>query len=176
MLLERVVGFGLTAMGVYFAVLIVRGLLRYQRFRRVRSTALLTWAASRAHLPLLVTLGVVNLLITVANGLLHRPLHHVVSLGLMAAYFALMVPLAARIDLGLYRDGVWAETGFVPWERIARLAFREGPQIVLVLVTRGRSGPFRLPVPPDEYGAVRKVLEEKVRSHALKTEPGILGL
>ena len=35
---------------------------------------------------------------------------------------------------------------------------------------------FRLPVPPEEYGAVRKVLEEKIRARVVNMEAGILGL
>ena len=87
-----------------------------------------------------------------------------------------MVPLASRIRLGFYRDGVWADAGFLPYQRIRRLAFRESPEIELILLPRGGSGSFRLPVPPDEYGAVRKLLEEKIREHVVNVETGILGL
>jgi hypothetical protein len=31
-------------------------------------------------------------------------------------------------------------------------------------------------VPPDDYGAVRKLLEEKARAHVLNLERGVLGL
>jgi hypothetical protein len=71
---------------------------------------------------------------------------------------------------------VWADAGFLRYERIARIAFREAPEIVLVLVPRGGSGPFRLPVPTSEYGAVRKILEEKIRDGAVTVEKAILGL
>jgi hypothetical protein len=56
------------------------------------------------------------------------------------------------------------------------MAFRESPVIELILLPRGGSGSFRLPVPPDEYGAVRKLLEEKIREHVVNVETGILGL
>ena len=94
----------------------------------------------------------------------------------MAAYFILMVPLSARIHLGLYRDGVWADAGFLPYARIGRMAFRETPEIVLFLLPRGAARAFRLPVPAEEYGAVRKVLEEKIRERVVNVEAGILGL
>ena len=174
---ETILSLGLAGLGVYFAVLLVRGSLGYLRFRRVRPTALLTWPVARpAYLRSLVALGVVNVILTVLNGFLHRPVHHVVSLGLMALYFVLMVPLASRIELGLYRDGVWADAGFLPYARIGRMAFRESPEIVLVLLPRRGSGSFRLPVPPGEYGAVRKLLEEKIRTRALNPDPAVLGL
>jgi hypothetical protein len=174
---DTMMSLGLLGLGAYFAVLLLRGLLGYARFRRVLPTAVLTWPVPRGrHLPWLVGLGVVNVVLTVLNGLLHRPVHHVVSLGLMALYFVLMVPLAARIQLGFYRDGVWADAGFLPYGGIRRLAFRESPEIELILLPRRGSGSFRLPVPPAEYGAVRKLLEEKIQAHVVNVETGILGL
>jgi len=55
-------------------------------------------------------------------------------------------------------------------------AFRETPDIVLILLPRRGTRSFRLPVPPAEYGAVRKLLAEKARAGALSLEPAILGL
>jgi len=168
----------LLGLAVYFSILVARVLSGYLKFRRLRPTALLTWPTRRPpHFFLLVVLGVVAFAVAVLNSSLHRPFHHVYSQGVMAAYFILMVPLAARIRLGLYRDGVWADSGFLPWAKIGRLAFLETPEIVLVMVPRGsRSAAFRLPVPPAEYGAVRKVLEEKIRAREVMMEEAILGL
>jgi hypothetical protein len=115
-------------------------------------------------------------LVATLNGLVHRPVHHVVPQGVMALYFILMVPLSTRIRVGLYRDGVWADAGFLPWAEIGRLAFRETPDIVLILLPRSGSNSFRLHVPPGEYGAVRKALEEKARARILNVEAGLLGL
>ena len=67
-------------------------------------------------------------------------------------------------------------TPFLPYARIGRTAFRETPDIVLFLLPRGGSRPLRLPVPPAEYGAVRKVLEEKKREGLVQTQERILGL
>ena len=167
----------LIGLGLYFLVLLIRGLRGYLLFRKVRPTALLTWPVPRSgQFPFLLALGVVATAVTALNAYLERPLHHVVSQALMAAYFILMVPLSARIRLGLYRDGIWADTGFLPYARIGRMAFREGPEIVLILLQRGAARAFRLPVPPGEYGAVRKVLEEKIRERVVNVEAGILGL
>ena len=121
-------------------------------------------------------LGVVSAAVAALNGYLQRPVHHVVPQGLMSLYFILMVPLLASIPLGLYRDGIWSEAGFVAWAQIGRLAFRETPEIVLILLPRSGSSSFRLPVPPGEYGAVRKALEEKARARVLNVDQGILGL
>jgi hypothetical protein len=158
-------------------VLIARGLAGYRLFLKVRPTALLTWPVRRpAHFPFLLALGAVAAALAVINSTMNRPFHHVYSQGVMAVYFTVMVPLSARIQLGLYRDGVWADAGFLPYEKIARMAFREAPEIVLIMVPRGRSGAFRLPVPSSEYGAVRKILEDKIRARVVNPEKAILGL
>ena len=174
---ETVLTVVLLALGVYFSILNVHGLAGYLRFLRVRPTALVTWAVPRpAHFPLLLSLGVLSAAVAVLNGFMQRPVHHVIPQGLMSLYFILMVPLSARIQRGLYRDGVWADGGFLPWAQIGRLAFFETPEIVLVLLPRTGSASFRLSVPPAEYGAVRKTLEEQARAHVLNIERGILGL
>ncbi|HUL77996.1 MAG TPA: hypothetical protein VL691_12090 [Vicinamibacteria bacterium] len=174
---QQLVGLGLVGLGVYFAVQLARGLAGYLRYRRVRPTALATWPAPRpAQLPLLLVLGVAGAVIAAFNAWLQRPIHHVIGLGLMAVYFLGLVPLARRIRLGLYRDGVWAHRGFLRWEDVARIAFVETPQIVLLLQPRRRGASFKLPVPADEYGVVRKLLEEKARAGVLQLEPVILGL
>ena len=81
-----------------------------------------------------------------------------------------------QFDVGRAEDGVWADAGFLSWAQIGRMAFRETPEIVLILLPRTGTASFRLPVPPGEYGAVRKALEEKVRARELNVEAGILGL
>ena len=167
----------LLAFGSYFSVLLVGGLARYLRFRRVQPTALINWPARSMHVPLLVALGLLAAGVAVLNGGLQRPVSHVLSQAVMALYFLLMVPLLASIRPGLYRDGVWAEGGFLPYASIGRLAFFETPEIVLVLLPKGGlRRVFRLFVPPQEYGAVRKLLEEQIRARVLRVESGILGL
>ena len=167
----------LLALAIYFSVLVARSLSSYLLFRRIRGTALVTWPMRRpGHFPFLLALGFVSAGVAVLNSYLQRPFHHVYSQGVMAAYFVLFVPLSTRIQRGFYRDGVWADTGFLPYGKIARLAFVERPEIVLVLVPRSRSGALRLPVPASEYGAVRRVLEDKIRERAVNMEDAILGL
>jgi hypothetical protein len=158
-------------------VLIARGLAGYRLFVKVRPTALITWPVRRPmFFPFQIALGVVAAAVTVINSTLGRPLHHVYSQGVMAVYFLVMVPLMARIPLGLYRDGVWADVGLLRYENIGRIAIRETPEIVLLLVPRGRSRALRLGVPSSEYGAVRKILEDKIRARVVNPEKAILGL
>ena len=168
---------GLVGAAFYFSVIVARGVARYLLFLKVRPTALITWPMRPPwYFPLLFAMGLVAAAVAVVTGTLDRPLHTVYSQGVTAVYFMVIMPLSARIPLGLYRDGVWADAGFLPYEKIGRMAFRETPEIVLILVPRGRSGPFRLPVPSSEYGAVRKILEEKIRARIVNVEKAILGL
>jgi hypothetical protein len=174
---QRLVDLGLVGLGLYFAVEIARGLAGLLRYRRVAPTALVTWPApTPGQQPWLALLGFLGAATAGVNAWLGRPLHHVAGLGLMAVYFLGLVPLARRIRLGLYRDGVWAHRGFLPWGEVARIAFVEGPPIVLLLRPRRGSASFKLPVPGAEYGTVRKLLEEKARAGLLQLDPAILGL
>ena len=174
---QHVIGLGLLGLGLYFAVQLARGLAGYLRYRRVAPTAVVTWPAPRpAQFPWLVLLGAMGAATGVINARMHRPLHHVVGLSLMAVYFLGLVPLARRIRLGLYRDGVWAHRGFLRWDEVARIAFVETPEIVLLLQPRRRGASFKLPVPGEEYGRVRKLLEEKARAGVLHLDPAILGI
>jgi len=174
---QQLVGLGLAFLGLYFAAQLARGLAGYLRYRQVAPTAVVTWPALRpAQLPWLTLLGLLGAVLAAFNASVGRPVHHVVGLALMAVYFLGMVPLAQRIRLGVYRDGVWAHRGFLRWGDIARIAFVEGPPIVLLLRPRRGGASYKLPVPGGEYGTVRKLLEEKAREGALHLDPAILGI
>ena len=71
---------------------------------------------------------------------------------------------------------MWAHRGFLRWTDVGRIAFVETPQIVLLLQPRRGGASFKLPVPAGDYGAVRKVIEEKARAGVLRLDPAILGL
>ena len=174
--LQPLVGLGLLGLGLYFAIALARGVSGYLRYRRLAPTALLTWPAPVPAPRTWLFWGVIATLVAAANALKDRPKSHVAALALMAAYFLGLVPLAQRIRLGLYRDGVWAHRGFLPWPQVARIAFVEAPEIVLLLTARHKVAAFKLPVPAAEYGAVRKILEEKTRAGQLRLDPSILNL
>lgn len=174
---QQIIDLGLLGLGLYFAVQLARGLSGYSRYRRVAGTAVVTWPVPRpAQLPWLVALGALGAATAAFNAWARRPLHHVVGLALMAVYFLGLVPLTRRIRLGVYRDGVWAHRGFIRWGDVARIAFVETPEIVLLLQTRRSGASYKLPVPVEEYGTVRKVLEEKARAGVLHLEPALPGL
>jgi hypothetical protein len=174
---QQLISLGLLGLGLYFAVQLVRGSAGYLRYRRVAPTALVTWSAPRpAQFPWLMALGLLGTATAAINAWARRPVHHVLGLALMAVYFLGMVPLARRIRLGLYRDGVWAHRGFLRWGEVARITFVERPEIVLLLQPRRGGASYKLPVPGGEYGTVRKLLDEKARAGALRLDPVILGI
>jgi len=174
---QQLVSIGLAFLGLYFAVQLARGTLGFLHYRRIAPTALATWPTPRpALLPLLIALGASGAVLALVLAWQRKPVHHVVGFALMSLYFLGLVPLARRIRLGLYRGGVWAHRGFLPWGEVARIAFVEGPPIVLLLKPRRGSASYKLPVPGAEYGAVRKLLEEKSREGALNLDPAILGI
>jgi hypothetical protein len=174
---QRALTLILLAFAVYFSVLVANALRFWVRSRRLRPQAVLVWPPARPrHQVLQIGLGMICLAVAALNSAMGRPFHHVYSQGVMAAYFILVAPLVARIPNGLYESGVWGDAGFVPYEKIARMAFLETPEIALVVLPRGRRGTVRLRVPPEEYGAVRKIIEEKTRAHRVNVEQAILGL
>jgi hypothetical protein len=175
---ELMLALGLLGVSVYFSVLVVRSSFRLWFARRLRPTALLTW---RPRPPLqlrwLMALGLLAAALAVVTAIRERPLFHVYAQAVTALYFVVVAPLASRVPRGLYGGGIWTETGFLGYRRIGRLAFREQGGITLILVPRGHpSGAHRLEVPPGEYGAVRRLLEDQARAGVLKVEQGLLGL
>jgi hypothetical protein len=183
--LQQLVGLGLLGVGLYFGVKLTRDGSRYLRYRRVAPTALLTWPApASARQSWLFGLGVLAAAVAGANALARRPAIHVAALALVAAYFLGLVPLVRSIRFGLYGDGIWAYRGllpwpqveFLPWRQVARIAFIEAPEIELLLTARHKVVALKLPVPAAEYGAVRKILEEKTRAGQLRLDPAILGI
>ena len=92
---------------------------------------------------------------------------------MMFVYFGYMLPLSTRITRGLYADGVWTDTGFMPLRpgRRHHLAGRRpadaGRDLALKTAARGAS---RCPRPL--LGEVRRVLRDKISSHAIEMDEG----
>jgi hypothetical protein len=148
------------------------------RYLRRRSTALLTWRGPRPRyyglqLALGVILGgllayhVVNFMRT-APQLRGRFAPQLFGISMMFLYYGYLVPLSRRIGRGFYADGIWSETGFVPYWRIGAVSWREGEEIALVIVSRLRNLARRLVVPGAHYGAARRLLREKIAAHDIQ--------
>jgi len=91
---------------------------------------------------------------------------------MMFLYFGYAVPLSARIPRGLYADGIWTDTGFMAYQQIGGLSWREGDRATLVVIARTRTTARRLDVPGPLLGEVRSLLREQIANHAIEFEGG----
>ncbi len=158
----------LIALGVGFLIANLRIFVQFVRFLRLRSSALLTWPGSRPPFyGLSLALGVLfGCLIFVKIVVQQRPPIHAFGEAMMFVYFAYAFPLSLKIGRGLYADGIWAEKGFIPYSKIGGLAWREGTNDVrLILIYRLRNLARHLTVPEAHYGAVRRLLRDKIAAH-----------
>ena len=171
----------LLLLGVGFLVADVRVAIDALRFFRRRSSAVLTWRGPQPRyyglqLALGVVLGgllayhIINLMRT-APELRGRFLPQLFGISMMFVYYGYLVPLTRRIGLGFYADGIWSETGFVPYWRIGAVSWREGEEVALVIVSRLRNLARRLVVPGAHYGAARRLLREKIAAHDIQLIP-----
>ena len=85
----------------------------------------------------------------------------------MFVYYGYAFPLSTRIARGFYRDGVWSDSGFMPWGQISAVSWKRGSgAVTLVLISHFRPvSPSRLQVPGHLYGQARRVLRDKVKAH-----------
>jgi hypothetical protein len=148
------------------------------RFLRRRSSALLIWLGPRPrYYGLQLALGVVlGLLLAyhIMNVMRSAPefrrrfAPQLFGIGMMFVYYGYLVPLSRRIGRGFYADGIWSESGFVPYWKIGAVSWREGEEIALVIVSRLRNLARRLVVPGVHYGAARRLLREKIAAHDIQ--------
>jgi len=93
---------------------------------------------------------------------------------MMFLYYAYLLPLSRRIGRGFYQDGIWTDSGFVPYRRIGSISWREEREPVLLLADRERGRARRLIVPGELYGAVRRLLRDLVDRGTIHfSRPGI---
>lgn len=173
----------LVLFGIGFLIANIRLGIDLIRYLRRRRTALLIWPGRRPpYYGLVLFLGVaLGILLIVKVRLLH---HHVLperqlqffGESMMFVYFACMVPLTRRIGRGFYADGVWAENGFLPYDQIDGITWREGEQVTLLLISRIRQLARPLVVPSAYYGAVRRLLRDKIAAHDIRFSAGGLDL
>ncbi|HEY5618580.1 MAG TPA: hypothetical protein VIK60_11595 [Vicinamibacterales bacterium] len=135
------------------------------RFLARRSSALLVWEnpKPRYYGFALALAAILGLLVVIKLFILGRTPGQLFGEVMMFLYFGYAVPLSTRISRGFYRDGVWADTGFMPWGQISAVSWREDDTVTLILVSHFRSIASRLQVPGHLYGQARRVLREKVK-------------
>jgi hypothetical protein len=166
--LQPVLAGVLIVLGMGFLVVNVRLWLEYRRYRRRRSRAVLTWPGPRPpYFALQTAMGItLGFLAFYKFSYLHR---QVFGETMMFVYYAYMVPLSRRIGRGFYEDGIWADSGFIPYEEVGGVTWREGEhQATLIVISRLKALARRLVVPGDSYGAARRVLRDKIAAHAIQ--------
>lgn len=153
--------------GVGFAAANVKVGLDLLRFRRRRRAALLTWQAEKPPLyGFSLLLGVIlGLLLAFKMFVQRRPPDQLFGEAMMFVYYGYMTPLATRIARGFYDDGVWSDSGFMPWGQISAVSWQEGERVSLVIISHVRAAARRLVVPGPLYGQARRLLRDRVKAH-----------
>lgn len=91
---------------------------------------------------------------------------------MMFVYFGYMLPFSTRITRGLYGEGIWTDSAFMPYDEIGGITWREGRNATLVIISRSRALARRLEVPSQYLGEVRRLLRDKIGSHAIEIDAG----
>ena len=145
--------------------LLLADLWRYWRRKR---SAQLTWPGAKPKFyGFTLGLGVLlGLLLAFKFFVQGRPLDQLFGEAMMFVYYGYLFPFSTRIARGFYQDGVWTDSGFMRWQDISAVSWKEdGPAITLVLIARTRSIARRLAMPGALYGQARRVLRDKVSAH-----------
>jgi hypothetical protein len=165
---QRLITTTLLALGAGFLVANARLILAYVSYRKRRRTALLTW---RGPLPPFYGLGL-GMSVVLGAIVLYKILisgQQAFGETMMFIYYGYLVPLYRRIGRGFYADGIWADTGFIPYREVGGLSWREGEHSVsLIVISRLRNLARRLAVPPEHYGAARRVLRDKIGAREIQ--------
>jgi hypothetical protein len=165
--------------GLGFLAANIKLIVDLVRFQTRKRTALLVWEAPKPrfyafNLALGVACGV---LLAVEMFMLKRPIRDLFGETMMFIYYGYTFPLSTRISRGFYRDGVWSDSGFMRWARIAAVSWKDThadavPEtaqprgtMTLVLISSVRSLARRLTVPGPVYGQARRVLLDRIKAH-----------
>ncbi len=140
---------------------------QYFKYARLRPSALLTWSPVMPPLyRWFFWVGAV-LAILVFYKLMILKLHPKFVFGetMMLVYYVYVMPLGQKIRRGFYEDGIWADSGFIPYIKVGGLTWREGDAPTLVILYRWRNFARKLIVPEPLYGQARRVLRDKIATH-----------
>ena len=157
----------LVLLGVGFLFANARLLVEYVRFLRRRRQALLTWRGPKPPyqgmaFAMAAVLALIVFYKIVFSG---QP---VFGESMMFLYYGYLLPLSRRIGRGFYEDGIWADSAFIPYNEIGGISWREGEHsVALIVISRLRNLARRLAVPPEHYGAARRLLRDKIGEHEI---------
>ena len=173
--LDRLLPSALLLLGLGFLLANLRLGVQLVHALRLRSQALLTWRSPkppfyRLILAIAITLGLVLITEIILRFWLGaaRP-EAVFGEMMMFVYYACLLPLThLSIGRGFYEDGVWMESGFMPYATVGGLSWREEPELTLLLIPRMQQRlARRLVVPAQYYAEARRLLRDKIAGHEL---------
>lgn len=181
-------------LGVGFLVANVRAAFELVRWLRRRPSALLVWPGPKPpYYGLSLAIGVMLGLLLLFNAgmaaarideprpsfgaimaAFFEPPRSLALFGelMMFVYYGYAVPLSTRITRGLYAEGIWADSGFMPYDQIGGLSWKEEDPPTLIVIARMRNLARPLQVPGPALGEVRRLLREKIASHAIELDDG----
>ena len=179
--MDDLLGLSFIALAALFAIWNSICLFQYLTYRRLASSAELTWLPAKPWFyNMCLGIGFFMVSLTaISIFLLDRPFLTVVAQALMALYYTVLFPRSFQIRRGLYSGGIWAESGFVPYSRVRALNWIEKPEVVLVVRSEGGlvgAGYARLIVPGELYGQARRIRAGHIEDHSLTVKKSILGL
>src|SRR6476620_2839192 len=99
-------------------------LLRYQWRKR---SALLIWQNPKPrYYHFSLTLGAILVALLAFKLLVqHRQMQTLLGEAMMSVYYGFALPLSTRIARGFYEDGIWSDAGFMRWNQISAVAWKE---------------------------------------------------
>lgn len=162
----------LVALGVLFVIVNLRVGVQLLGWWRLRRDVVLTWPSPKPpffaiNLAIGVMLGII-LLITAYR--MPCGFASIFGLLMMFTYYGYLLPLSARIRRGLYRDGIWTDSGYMSYREIGGLTWKAGD--TLVLASRQKTLARRLTVPGAHLGEVRHLLREEIGRHTIEFDEG----
>jgi hypothetical protein len=175
----------LLVFGVGFFIANLRQAAELLRWRHRRRSALVVWPAAKPPFyALSLGMGVMLGLLVLFKAYLalrgdpplaewfRRFARDAFGELMMFVYFGYMLPLSTRITRGLYDDGLWTDSGFMPFEQVRGISWRDGDPALLIVIARRKRLARRLAVPLEKLGEVRRLLRDKISSHAIEMGEG----
>jgi len=162
----------LLALGVVFVIVNLRVSAEFITWWRLRREVLLSWPSVKPpffaiNLAIGVMLGVI-LLITAYR--MPQSYSSLFGVAMMFTYYGYLLPLSTRIRRGLYRDGVWTDSGYMSYRDIGGLTWKGTD--TLVLASRHKTLARRLTVPGPHLGEVRHLLRDEIGRHTIELDQG----
>jgi uncharacterized SAM-binding protein YcdF (DUF218 family) len=185
MTLDTLLGQILLLFGIGFLIANLRVGLELLRWLRRRRAALIVWPAPKPpYFALSLGIGVMLGLLVLLKAYLAlrgdpplstwfaRFTRDAFGELMMFIYFGYMLPFSTRITRGLYEDGLWTDTGFIPYAQVGGISWRGDDAVTLVVISRRKNVARRMEVPARAIGELRRLLRDKISSHAIEMDEG----